>query len=136
MTIARTLFIADVVGRIVDGLKQLGIKQDVTGDPAASSPGQAFRLYVETLEPMHDAQGDGEQESFQASMALVVGAQTSGGNRVQTALDLATVAEKVANMVKDMHTLYGDMDLSWSGARVFVADGDVTKLAMTLTCDY
>ena len=136
MTIARTLFISDIVGRIVDGLALLGIKQDKGGDPASVSPGTCFRLYCEGIEPQHDAQGDGGQEVFQASLSLVVSTQTSGGNRAQTSIDLAGHAERIANMLRTMHTTYGDMDVAWSSARLFIGDGDVTKLAMTITVDY
>lgn len=132
----RTLTISGITVRVVDALRLMGVKQDMSSDPAAPSPGTAFRLYVESLEPMHDAQGDGEQEVFRAAMSLVVTTQTSGGNRAQSSIDLAQVAENVANMTKNLHTEYGDMDISWTDARLFIGDGDVTKLAMSLTVDY
>jgi hypothetical protein len=136
MTISRTLFISDIIGRIIDGIILLGIKHDKSGDPAAVSPGKCFRVYCEGIEPMHDSQSDTEQEVFEARLSLVVSSQTSGGNRAQTSVELAGDAERIANMLKAMHDTYTDVELSWSGARVFVSDGDLTKLAMTITVDY
>lgn len=132
----RLLFINDIVGRMVDALTAIGLKQDRSNDPAAPSPGPSFRLFVEGIEPMHDAQRDATQEVLRASLSLVINSQTSGGNRSGTSVELASWAEKVADVVRGMHDTYGDMDVTWDAARLFVGDGDLTKLAMTITVEY
>lgn len=132
----RTLYIADIVGRVVDEMALIGIKQDLSSDPAAPSPGLSHRLYGEGLTPTHDAQGDETQIVLTAAFSLVLSAAQSGGNRAQTSIDLLSAGEKVADMINGMNTKYGDIDVRWSDAKNFVTDANLAKCSMAIEIDY
>ena len=135
MTI-RTLFISDIVVRVVGEMELIGIKQDLSSDPAASSPGLSFRLYGEGLSPTHDAQGDETQIVLTAAFSLVLSAAQSGGNRAQTSIDLLIADESVADMLNGMNTKYGDIEVRWSDAKNFVTDANLAKSSVSIEIDY
>jgi len=133
---SRTLFISDIVGRIVDEMTALGIKQDLSSDPAAPSPGLSYRLYGDGLKPTLNAQCDDEQVVFTASMKMVLGDGQSGGNRAQTSIELLSACEKVADMLNAMNDKYGDIEVRWTDGSNAVNDANLAKNVVAFEIDY
>ena len=132
----RTLFFADIAGRIVDEMTALGIKQDLSSDPAAPSPGLCYRLYGEGLTPTHNAQGDEEQVVFTAALKIVLGEGQSGGNRAQTSIELLSACEKVADMLNAMNAKYDDIEVRWTDGSNAVNDANLAKNVVAFEIDY
>ena len=136
------LGIRQVVGALTEGLQAVGLKRDVSTDPAAPSPGPCFRISVDDIKPADVAQGDDVNDSesgrqYEATLTLIMVTTTSGGKgSTETTIDLIEWAERLDGVCSFLTNGSPDSQYDWQGSKVFLGAGGLTKLGATVLVTY